>query len=493
MAFAVMLVTGCPSVPPPPPTVPSQPRPHPTSSIPTHVDAVRIQPAAAASFLSVANGELQLDGETLHGIVDDVRIIVDDENAPVDTLWTFRHVRVNNRISDPIAIPIRDIVLLPSLYRSMVTDENRGINLVESFHVSKQIPEIRKVPVLRVPCASPLRPRAVFEPPPPPPCACEPFVIDLDMDVACANRAYKAFTISALVRGSAYTDGVEPIAAGRTGLGLDVVSGYRFGPSWRWMVGVTVSTGITTVNMGEFQPTVTNLAQLAELWRPLALATARYYLVGFDSPPSLTKDTEKKTRPDTVLRYANGTPVVCPPKPKIDSVQKRPDSTGVVQPDTSSAPFGGSLCEEEVREVVVRAQQRYDSLVRATIVQYHDEPVRQFLGGCIKPYVYGELGTALDLRTRGGWSMALNMQCDDCTPMIRDANADGSLGLNWSLPLTFGFGVGLDVPVHRLFDIEVDLGFRSISVGDSYRVLGFANVPSMRRIGTVQLRVGVMW
>jgi hypothetical protein len=65
--------------------------------------------------------------------------------------------------------------------------------------------------------------------------------------------------------------------------------------------------------------------------------------------------------------------------------------------------------------------------------------------------------------------------------------------MNWSIPLTYGFGVGVDIPIMDDVDLEIDLGYRDVAVGDSYSLLGFSNIPSTRRLGTFQLRLGVMY
>jgi hypothetical protein len=74
-----------------------------------------------------------------------------------------------------------------------------------------------------------------------------------------------------------------------------------------------------------------------------------------------------------------------------------------------------------------------------------------------------------------------------------DAKARGDVNLDWSLPVSFGLGFGIDVPVSQKIDIEVDLGYRNVAVGDSYQVLGFSNIPDTRRISSFQLRIGVAY
>jgi hypothetical protein len=61
------------------------------------------------------------------------------------------------------------------------------------------------------------------------------------------------------------------------------------------------------------------------------------------------------------------------------------------------------------------------------------------------------------------------------------------------MPVSFGLGVGIDIPIASFLDLEIDLSYRNIAVGDGYRLLGFTNVPDVRRLESFQLRIGVMY
>ena len=113
--------------------------------------------------------------------------------------------------------------------------------------------------------------------------------------------------------------------------------------------------------------------------------------------------------------------------------------------------------------------------------------------GCMKPYVYNEIGFSFDPFTMAALSMSLGLECDDCTVRIKDAQSNGEIDMDWSLPITYGFGVGVDIPIMKNLDLEIDLGYRDVAVGDSFALLGFSNVPGTRRMGTFQLRLGVMY
>ncbi len=480
-----LILTACPSarkMTPPKPPVESE-----------FEDAVRIKPEAVSKYLRLTQHGVNRDGRTLRGVVDFVLIDRNERGEVIDTVWVFHDLNGRYATASRLAIPIRDIEMLPVLYPGMLTDTNRGIDLVEGFHVTKQIPRIRQIPIRRDPCS---------EPPPltKDTCDCKPLELGLDLPLSCAEREYSNVALAALIRGSAFTDGNASVIAGTLGIGLDVIAGYRFGPHRQWMAGLSLSTGVATVDAGEITPSMSTIDGLETYVRPLALATGRYYFVGFDklSP----KIEVPQPRSDTTIRYVNNVEVYCGNrKGNADTIAQPhpPDSlrAAMVQqlPSRRSAdrpwqPPSTDLYSDDCTEW----QWKFDSLQYVyTMQKREDQPAADLFGGCIKPYVYGELGMALDLRTRAAASMAINVDCNDCVAALREANADGSLGVDWTVPLTFGFGVGVDIPIGRSFDFEIDLGYRSIAVGDSYALIGFRDVPDTRRFGQFQLRLGVIF
>ncbi len=415
--LAALLAVGCASVD----TKPE------TSSI---EDAVRIRPEAAHRYVQLASTAANRDGRTLRGVVSHVLIMVDTLGNPVDTVWAYRDKFDSTLSETRIAIPLRDIELLPTIFPDIKTGDYKGINLVESYHVTKNIPSIREIPVER--SDAPKRD-----------CDCEPFSISMALGIKlrCYDRDYTRFTTSALGRASAYTDGNAVLQAGKLAYGGDLVMGYRLGEDMRWMLGLTVSSGLPTVNAGDIAPTLTTLTGLVETVRPLALLTGRYYF----QPLNQSEALKDKERPYV---YIGAT-------------------VGEQQPTPA---------EEELRRL--RAN---DSWFKAVF-------------GCIKPYMYGEFGMALDALTTGAASLALGgVQCSECTASLQNAKANGSLNVNWSIPVSFGLGVGINVPIAPFLDLEIDLGYRNIAVGDGYSLLGFTNVPDVRRLQSFQLRFGLLY
>lgn len=99
---------------------------------------------------------------------------------------------------------------------------------------------------------------------------------------------------------------------------------------------------------------------------------------------------------------------------------------------------------------------------------------------CMYPFVYAQLGFALDVETTRLFS---NCDCD-CGIQLPSANI--------SLPLSYGFGAGLDIPLpFCMFDVSLDMGYKSVLIGETFNTLLFNNVSDSRRIHMFVLRLGI--
>ncbi len=118
------------------------------------------------------------------------------------------------------------------------------------------------------------------------------------------------------------------------------------------------------------------------------------------------------------------------------------------------------------------------------------------LGLCMKPFAYGQVGASID-------EVSLNLfklnfapsNCSSCNQLIQELQASGQLPeVDFSLPITYGMGVGVEIPIMEALDLGIDLGWRSLSYGELVPpsiVAGFNNVPSMNRLNTFRLRFGL--
>lgn len=126
---------------------------------------------------------------------------------------------------------------------------------------------------------------------------------------------------------------------------------------------------------------------------------------------------------------------------------------------------------------------------------------------CIRPFVYGQLGTALDRLTMNLWRFSLRFdeeterRIDELDSLVADCGLqlpglnlvvpNYSLRMNASAPpLTFGLGAGIEIPLGSAVDLGIDIGYRSLGIGDELLYNG-TSIPQGRRIGLWRLRIGL--
>ncbi len=121
-------------------------------------------------------------------------------------------------------------------------------------------------------------------------------------------------------------------------------------------------------------------------------------------------------------------------------------------------------------------------------------PLPELVPSCLRPFVYANVGMSVDrltLRMARFW-LSAKSDCSECVRFLRDLEAAGRLPeVDFSLPITWGFGVGIEYPLTRWVDLALDLGWRSIAIGEETALLGFTNVPSTRRLNVFRFRAGV--
>ncbi|MCS7176260.1 MAG: hypothetical protein NZ960_01325 [Candidatus Kapabacteria bacterium] len=116
------------------------------------------------------------------------------------------------------------------------------------------------------------------------------------------------------------------------------------------------------------------------------------------------------------------------------------------------------------------------------------------VSGCIRPYLFAQLGASLDrltLRMARFW-LSQRQDCSKCVRFLRDLEASGRLPqVDFSLPITWGLGAGVEITLTPWIDLAADVAWRSIAIGEETNLLGFQNVPSSRRLNAWLFRVGV--
>jgi len=120
-------------------------------------------------------------------------------------------------------------------------------------------------------------------------------------------------------------------------------------------------------------------------------------------------------------------------------------------------------------------------------------PITNMLGICMKPFAYAQGGATIDHATVNlmKFNLSSTERCGECGEMVRDLEASGQLGdVDLSMPVTFGLGIGVDIPIASFMDVSTDIGWRSIGLGENADLGGW-RVPSLRRINMFYLRAGV--
>lgn len=106
---------------------------------------------------------------------------------------------------------------------------------------------------------------------------------------------------------------------------------------------------------------------------------------------------------------------------------------------------------------------------------------------CMFPFVYGQLGAAIDDLSMDFWNFELG--CRDCK---REIKANDDVSLSGDIALSYGLGIGVDIPVSCTFDLSVDMGFKSLSVGEKGNIpISGVIVPESRRVNMFLVRIGI--
>lgn len=107
----------------------------------------------------------------------------------------------------------------------------------------------------------------------------------------------------------------------------------------------------------------------------------------------------------------------------------------------------------------------------------------RFLGLCMKPFLYGQLGLAIDELSIDLLQFYFNKECQDRMTTYLPL-------LNVQLPISAGIGIGLDIPLNPSMDLSFDFGFRSITFGETVNLGGLV-APSGRNINMFVARAGI--
>jgi hypothetical protein len=265
-------------------------------------------------------------------------------------------------------------------------------------------------------------------------CGCDDFGFSFAFALPvlrCPRRTFDWWFVEARGVYSMFEDQVTRAATkGRDAFGGEIAAGVRLGGDMRWGIGLAYSTGIPAMNSWTS----------SDAARPLLLVHVRYQFVNVTT----CQDCGQKPHVRTEIEAEEG-------------------------------------CEDmtQVRKVESTTS----------------NPLFAITAGCIRPFLYGQVGVGLDIATRNLLKMNLSGDnCETCVQLVKDLQANGQLPeVNFGMPVTFGFGAGVEMAVASWLDAGLDIGFRSTAIGEEAPLVGFSNVPTLRRVNEIRLRLGLTY
>ncbi len=400
-------------------------------------DAVRIKSSATNKYNQLPNNSGFRNANTLRGEVIKIEYVGQPTDCPSnsETIFNYKgyllfvdsNLKADNYIE---RIPLDDIDLVGIKMTNLPINNYGNVNYFESYNEPLLPLELREVPVDTVKidtCTIP--------------CPCKPIEINVGIPCLlcfdCPERDLKWWFAEIKGGIGIYNDiSMNGISIGKDDWLADVAVGLRLGESKRWGLGVMYSTNVETMNLFD---TISEKRSMFALY-------GRYDLIRNTKKISTGSVDTLKTIENYIV---------------YDTVNVR----------SYDGCRDSSIVISHVNPSVLIELQKKES--------FYEIEVRP----CINPFVYGLFGATIDKFSIDLFSINLN---DDCTTGI-DLDAPG---VDISMPLDWGFGAGIELPITRHFDFSMDLGFRSISYGDRSISGGFL-LPKNRRLNALVFRVGL--
>lgn len=122
---------------------------------------------------------------------------------------------------------------------------------------------------------------------------------------------------------------------------------------------------------------------------------------------------------------------------------------------------------------------------------------------CIFPYVYGQIGASLDVNSLYMGRLAFSNKMDawfdyececeaslDGDAKIKQDLAFDSPEVDLDIPISIGFGAGLEFPISKYMDLSIDLGYKYMKIGETIQLFEY-NVPISKPMSIYTLRFGI--
>ncbi len=435
------------------------------------------------------------DGKTLRGTILGLRISATDADTRRDTLVVFLPDGCSKSSANIREIPLREVDL-PARLTAMIMNREQNVNRFLSYNNVTGIPEIRDVPIDS--------------------CGCTDIYSEgVESQTSCALAPCRPYFIEMRVAPGlfSYTDQQNvSLPLTRRALSYEIASGIKFGGIKLDLMAYLNALASVKVGM--------NFDVNCPCVRVDTLKTVRTVFQRIQAPEiSLHNDSICITSHDTVyarttdtVHVTQGASIFMGFDPILRLFARLDgDMDGRLRTELGLTPacdkWGVGLSYTSPMAVFNSYASAGSVDVMRPVVLLH---VRYDFTrhGCLKPFAYAQAGTSLDDLTLRVWKYALGgdskidaaidsiaATCSTCT-----VNGTGGSSFNLQLPslraalggipLTYGFGIGLEYPLFRLFDIAADFGYRSLAAGEA---ISFQNLdlPLYRRVGLWRLRLGI--
>lgn len=447
-------------------------------------------------YCSDARNRAAGDGSTLRGTIVGLRVRNIDDDRLRDTVVVFLPDSCPRESRFTTEIPMAHVDL-PARMTNMILNREQNINRFLTYNSVTGIPELRDVPIDSCGCTD--RPD-VSTTTPSTPCRiapCRPFFTEMRVVPGLFSYADQTSQTQSTVR--------------RT-LAYEVATGFRFGGVHADAFGFikalanldlglesklgcpcirvdTVFVRDTVIRSAE-APTITVSSDSVLVQQCEVNETTRHSesvhegvsrFVGFD--PMLRLFARLDGDVDGSVKAGLGLTPSCS---KWGIGMSYTSPMAVYNAYTSGVPI-------DIQRAVTMLHLRYD-FDRVS---------------CMKPFAYAQIGTSMDSLTLNLWKYNLSgdANVDSALAQIQrtcgtcNLGGGGGGGFNFQLPslqaaigglpISYGFGIGIEYPLFNMFDIAADIGYRSLAAGEAIPYLGALQLPTYRRIGMWRLRVGI--
>ncbi len=413
------------------------------SSVPQSDYALRIKPEAAKRHNNNPYTQMSRNGSALRGTIIKVEFVSSPDSCPVNEftkIITKGYVLFVDSASESMneveRIPIDDI---DNVVQNIVRPINQygNKNYFETYNHPLLPRDLKEVPV-----------DTVFEDPCSVPCPCDRLSIGLpSIGIKCPDRELSWLFFEIKPGYAIYTDVNEKDdKIGKDDWMFDVAAGIRFGSSKRWGLGVLLSSGVKvfdSYDSSSYKRMNVSLYGRYDLFRK------KERLVDNRKIMDTISIIEKMMTYDTTFIKVYD-PIKCAEKDSMIIKQN-------IKPNE-----------------IVKYQEKIQEL-------YKEIEVRP----CLNPFIYGLLGASVDKFSMDLFDINLGTGCK--------SKVDASGGdLDISMPINYGFGIGVEIPICKSFDISADLGFRSVSYGER-KISGGYIVPTNKRINSFVFRLGIAY